>query len=84
MIVTRLKLPLEQAEYTALLKIAGDELRNPIDQARFILRQELARRGLLVIETQADPAPLAGVPAGASPLVGEDPKPSEGRAHVSA
>jgi hypothetical protein len=57
MIVTRLKLPLEQAEYTALLKMAGDELRNPIDQARFILRQELERRGLLVIETQADPDP---------------------------
>jgi hypothetical protein len=47
MIITRLKLPLEQAEYSALLKMAGDELRNPIDQARFILRQELERRGLL-------------------------------------
>jgi hypothetical protein len=50
MIVTRLKLPLEQAEYTALLKIAGNELRNPVDQARFILRQELERRGLLKAE----------------------------------
>lgn len=56
MIVTRLKLPLEQAEYTALLKVAGDELRNPIDQARFILRQELERRGLLPqIESPALP-----------------------------
>ncbi len=56
MIVTRLKLPLEQAEYTALLKVAGDELRNPIDQARFILRQELERRGLLPqIEPPAQP-----------------------------
>lgn len=52
MIVTRLKLPLEQAEYTALLKVAGDELRNPIDQARFILRQELERRGLLPHATE--------------------------------
>jgi hypothetical protein len=47
MVVTRLKLPLEQIEYQALLKVAGDELRNPTDQARFIIRQELERRGLL-------------------------------------
>jgi hypothetical protein len=45
--ITRLKVPLEQVEYSALLKISGDELRNPIDQARFILRQEFERRGLL-------------------------------------
>jgi hypothetical protein len=56
MIVTRLKLPLEQAEYTALLKVAGDELRNPTDQARFILRQELERRGLLT--ATEPPAPV--------------------------
>ncbi len=47
MIVTRLKLPLEQDEYSALLKIAGAELRNPTDQAHVILRQELERRGFL-------------------------------------
>jgi hypothetical protein len=47
MIITRLKLPLEQVEYSALLKAAGDELRNPVDQVRFILRNELERRGLL-------------------------------------
>ncbi len=52
MIVTRLRLPLEQAEYSALLKAAGDELRNPVDQVRFILRSELERRGLLVIDSQ--------------------------------
>jgi hypothetical protein len=56
MIVTRLKLPLEQEEYTALLKMAGDELRNPTDQARFILRQELERRGLLQLAPVATPA----------------------------
>jgi hypothetical protein len=48
MIVTHLKMPLEQSEYSALLKVAGAELRNPTDQARFILREELARRGLLL------------------------------------
>jgi hypothetical protein len=47
MAVTHLKLPLEQAEYTALLKIAGEDLRNPVDQARFLLRKEFERRGLL-------------------------------------
>ena len=50
MIVTRLKLPLEQAEYSALVKVAENELRNPVDQVRFILRQELGRLGFLQIE----------------------------------
>ena len=45
--VTRLRVVLEQAEYSALLKAALDELRNPSDEARFILRNELVRRGLL-------------------------------------
>ena len=73
MIVNRLKLSLEQAEYAALLKMAGDELRTPIDQARFILRQELERRGLLVIEN--DPI-LARVDAPAMPA--QEIKQSEG------
>ena len=50
MVVTHLKLPLEETEYSALLKAAGDELRNPVDQVRFILRKELERRGLLAKE----------------------------------
>jgi len=48
--ITRLKLTLEQAEYSALLKAASCELRNPADEARFILRAELMRRGLLPLE----------------------------------
>ena len=51
--VVRLKLVLEQAEYSALLKVALEELRNPSDQARYILRQELGRRGLLTSELYA-------------------------------
>jgi hypothetical protein len=47
MIVTLLKLPLEQSEYSALLKSAENELRSVSGQGRFILRQELTRRGLL-------------------------------------
>ena len=46
--VMRLKLTLEQPEYSALLKVATNELRNPVDQARFIIRKDLERRGFLL------------------------------------
>lgn len=49
--VNRVKLILEQDEYSALLKAAVSELRNPADQARHILRLDLARRGLLLTDT---------------------------------
>lgn len=45
--VTRVTVTLEQPEYTALLEVAGKELRNPADQLRYILREELAQRKLL-------------------------------------
>jgi hypothetical protein len=70
MIVTRLKLPLEQAEYTALLEAAEKELRNPADQARFILRPELERRGLLPADRVIAP-------------ITDDSKPVEGGMHVT-
>ncbi len=57
--MTRLTLSLEQAEYAALLKIAGEELRSPIDQAHFILRAELERRGLLIVGPSATAETLA-------------------------
>ncbi len=64
MVVAKLKLPLEQAEYSALSAMAERELRNPVDQARFILRQELERHGLLTIEKPAEnPNPKEAVPA---------------------
>lgn len=47
MMVTRIKLPLEQEEYSALLKLSQAELRSPGDQAHYILRRELERIGLL-------------------------------------
>jgi hypothetical protein len=47
MTVLQVKVPLEQHEYTALLKMARVELRSPDDQLRYVLRQELRRRGLL-------------------------------------
>ena len=48
--VTRLKITLEQNEYSALLRIARLELRNPSDQARHIIRLDLDSRGLLGTE----------------------------------
>jgi len=48
--VVRLKLVLEQDEYSALMESALADLRNPSDQARFILRQELERLGLLNVK----------------------------------
>ena len=47
MSINRLKVVLEQPEYSALLKLAIAELRNPQDEIRFIVRLELIRRGLL-------------------------------------
>ncbi len=42
---------LEEDEMEALFRISREDMRSRSDQARFILRQELSRRGLL---------PLAG------------------------
>lgn len=44
--ITRLRLELPQDEYNALLNAALSNLRSPSDEARYILRQELQRRGL--------------------------------------
>ena len=57
--VNRVTVTLEQPEYSGLLKMAIEELRNPPDQIRFVLRQELKQRGLLpadeqYVETQAE------------------------------
>ena len=49
--MNRIKVDLPQTEYSALLTLAINDLR-PIDrQVRFIIRQELERRGLLETET---------------------------------
>lgn len=45
--INRLKILLNQPEYTALLKLAEQELRNPADQARLLVRLELIRLGLI-------------------------------------
>ena len=45
--VVRIRLTLAQQEYSALLKLALSNLRNPEEQLRFLLIQELTRLGLL-------------------------------------
>lgn len=57
--ITRVTVTLEQPEYTALLEVAGMELRNPADQLRFVLRKELEQRGLLSTSAESGPAPSA-------------------------
>lgn len=44
--VNRLTVVLEQPEYSGLLEMAISELRTPQEQLRYLLRQELKRRGL--------------------------------------
>ena len=46
--LNRLKILLEQPEYSALIHLAEQELRTPADQARLIVRIDLIRRGLLL------------------------------------
>ena len=47
--VKRITITLEQDEYSALLELAIQEMRNVSDQARFIIRSELERQGQLPI-----------------------------------
>ena len=45
--MVRLQVVLDPAEADALARWAASELRDPRDQIRLVLRQELERRGLL-------------------------------------
>ena len=45
--VKRITVTLDQPEYSGLLELAVRELRDPRDQLRVILRQELKQCGLL-------------------------------------
>jgi len=48
--INRLRIILEQPEYSALITLSGQEVRNPEDQVVVIVRNELIRRGLLPSE----------------------------------
>lgn len=64
MIAVRLRLALDDDEYAALLQLATQELRGPIEEVRFILRQEFKRRGLLLDEPDDQIMPNLGREAG--------------------
>jgi hypothetical protein len=51
--VVRMKLVIEQDEYSALLRLALAELRNPESQVHFILRKELKRKRLITEKIKA-------------------------------
>lgn len=48
--VVRIKIALEQEEYSGLLRLALTEMRNPQEQLRFILVRHLKRARLLSCE----------------------------------
>lgn len=49
--VNRLKLVLDQPEYSALLKMSLSELRQPSEQIRYLLREKLIEDGYLQSQT---------------------------------
>jgi len=64
--MTRIVISLDTNERRALSLLAMSELRDPRLQMRYILRNELERRGLLGVQSESfpacvDPSPL-GVP----------------------
>ena len=52
--MVRYQIALDQEEADKLLLWANEEYRDPREQIRFILRQELNKRGLLSIERQRE------------------------------
>lgn len=49
---TRITISLTERERSALMKLADAELRSDRDQARYLLREALERRGLLKAQQQ--------------------------------
>lgn len=64
MIVVRVKVPLEQDEYSALLKSAIEDYRDVENQARFIVRNELVKRGLITVSISQKKIDLEKKPFG--------------------
>ena len=63
--ITKIRLAMPLEEYEAIEKAAAAEFRNTHDQIRFVLRQDLQRRGLLPAETQpVKTQPVKAQPAG--------------------
>lgn len=56
--INRVVLALEQPEYSALLQLCAQELRNPSDQAKYMLLNELDKRGLVLRQEMPNPRHL--------------------------
>jgi hypothetical protein len=50
--ITKIKIPLTDTELNALVKASIAELRNPTDQAKYIIVQNLENRGFLTTDHQ--------------------------------
>ena len=64
---TRLMVSLTSSEANALARIADVELRDPREQLRLLLRQELQRRGLLACDIADEQATTKGNPHATQP-----------------
>ena len=51
---TRVNVPLDTCELTALVLMAKTDCRHPREQMRYLLREEAYRRGLLSLEQQVN------------------------------
>lgn len=60
--MTRIPIRLNDDSLIALRSLAKQEYRDVRQQAAWIIEQELERRGLLVIETQAGSVPIHPLP----------------------
>ncbi len=56
----RINVPLSPAELKALVSMADKACRHPREQARFIIREEAQRRGLLQAESESESDRLHG------------------------
>ena len=56
--INRIKVLLPQVEYSGLLELADKDLRTPNEQLRFLLRQELVRRGLINSDVEGQGSPV--------------------------
>jgi len=70
--VARVVVSLREEERQALVQLALVDLRLPQHQARFILRQEFERRGLLPLRALSSPGKAIGPPE-AEPGTETDP-----------
>jgi hypothetical protein len=52
----RFQVRLDEEESRLLARVAADELRDPREQLRYLLRQDLERRGLLPVERMTEAA----------------------------